>query len=721
VTAGRSLLAADALARTIRALLVACTVALTLVLPASPATAGSDPGDRDPAVGTEADPTIRLIRQDGVVDPDDEFVAFFEVSGVPAGSDLAVDIYPAITTPAQLEAALAGTPRNSIGTFPVIDLPGDPARAPVQTGFVINLWGGNGPAKAGGWAKRLTRAGVYPVKVRLRGPDNTTVETLVTYLLRGPDTDETLEPAPLALLADVRSGTPAADLLADPTAPLPEAVLRSIATLTELLTVHRDVPVTLAVAPEVARRLAGGGTAPGPGPTSSTTSSTTAPSTSGPEAGGDPASDDADPPVRPTAATVLAGLVDLVEPADRELLGAPAHDIDPAELIALDLGDELRAQQADGVRILSTLLEPPVTTLLRATTRLDAPAIEALDALGVTDLLADPAVVQRGDATLPARVAATPAPARITVVDPALRTGGHPDPVLAAHQLVGHLAARAAIGDASPLVVTVDLPRADPADPADPAESPTANDATEVDALLGLLTDNPFLAPRTTSDLLRATDTAPEQVTLTAPPAATDRAWAADLRRTRSLLASYTSMVPDQPELVGGLGDRLANTTDRRLGAADRGEHVAAVRADLEARFTAVSIPSSDRVTLGARDAQFPLVLTSESEVPVRVVVELSASDRLTIKEPRIEVVLENDHTEVPIEVRSRLPGDTPLRIRVTSPDGAVLLSEGTYSVRSTAVSGVGLVLTVGAGLFLAGWWGRHIVRSRRHRGRHAR
>jgi hypothetical protein len=712
-------MAARARARTTRALLVACTVALTLVLATSPATAGSDPGDRDPAAGAEADASIRLILQDGVVEPDDEFAAFFEVSGVPAGSDLAVDIYPAITTPAQLEAALAGTPRNSIGTFPVIDLPGDPARVPVQTGFVINLWGGNGPAKPGGWAKRLTRAGVYPLKVRLRGPDNTTVETLVTYLLRGPDTDETLEPAPLALLADVRSGTPAADLLADPTAPLPEAVLRGIATLTEVLTVHRDVPVTVAVAPEVARRLAGEGAAAGPGPTSSTTSPGTAPSTSGPEAGGEPGGDDADPPVRPTTAPVLAGLVDLLEPADRELLGAPAHDIDPAELLALDLGDELRAQQADGVRILSTLLEPPVTTLWRATTRLDPAAIEALDTLGVTDLLVDPAVVQRGDATLPARVASTPAPARITVVDPALRTGGHPDPVLAAHQLVGHLAARAAIGDAGPLVVTVDLPRADPADP---AESPAATaDATELDALLGLLTDNPFLAPRTTSDLLRAVDTAPEQVTLTAPPAATDRAWAADLRRTRSLLASYTSMVPDQPELVGGLGDRLANTTDRRLGATDRGDHVAAVRADLEARFTAVSIPSSDRVTLGARDAQFPLVLTSESEVPVRVVVELSASDRLTIKEPRIEVVLESDHTEVPIEVRSRLPGDTPLRIRVTSPDGAVLLSEGTYSVRSTAVSGVGLVLTVGAGLFLAVWWGRHIVRSRRHRGRHAR
>ncbi|QXC59836.1 hypothetical protein KSP35_15825 [Aquihabitans sp. G128] len=50
------------------------------------------------------------------------------------------------------------------------------------------------------------------------------------------------------------------------------------------------------------------------------------------------------------------------------------------------------------------------------------------------------------------------------------------------------------------------------------------------------------------------------------------------------------------------------------------------------------------------------------------------------------------------------------------------MLAESRYRVRSTAVSGVGLLLTVGAGGFLALWWGRHWVRTRRKaQGRHGR
>jgi hypothetical protein len=36
------------------------------------------------------------------------------------------------------------------------------------------------------------------------------------------------------------------------------------------------------------------------------------------------------------------------------------------------------------------------------------------------------------------------------------------------------------------------------------------------------------------------------------------------------------------------------------------------------------------------------------------------------------------------------------------------------FTVRSTAVSGVGLALTIAAGLFLALWWARHFRNARR-------
>jgi hypothetical protein len=52
----------------------------------------------------------------------------------------------------------------------------------------------------------------------------------------------------------------------------------------------------------------------------------------------------------------------------------------------------------------------------------------------------------------------------------------------------------------------------------------------------------------------------------------------------------------------------------------------------------------------------------------------------------------------------------------VTSPDGSIVLDRSTFDVRSTAISGVGIFLSIGAGLFLAIWWARHWRDTRRSR-----
>ena len=50
----------------------------------------------------------------------------------------------------------------------------------------------------------------------------------------------------------------------------------------------------------------------------------------------------------------------------------------------------------------------------------------------------------------------------------------------------------------------------------------------------------------------------------------------------------------------------------------------------------------------------------------------------------------------------------------MTSPDAQRSLATTRYTVRSTAVSGAGLVLSLGAGVFLITWWARHWHRTRR-------
>jgi hypothetical protein len=50
----------------------------------------------------------------------------------------------------------------------------------------------------------------------------------------------------------------------------------------------------------------------------------------------------------------------------------------------------------------------------------------------------------------------------------------------------------------------------------------------------------------------------------------------------------------------------------------------------------------------------------------------------------------------------------------VRSENGDLALQEARYTVRSTVVSGVGIIITIGAGLFLAVWWITHWRKSRR-------
>jgi hypothetical protein len=55
--------------------------------------------------------------------------------------------------------------------------------------------------------------------------------------------------------------------------------------------------------------------------------------------------------------------------------------------------------------------------------------------------------------------------------------------------------------------------------------------------------------------------------------------------------------------------------------------------------------------------------------------------------------------------------------VELYTPDGSLLLASDRDTVRSTAVSGVAIILAILAALSLAVWWGRDLRRGRRRRG----
>jgi voltage-gated potassium channel Kch len=76
--------------------------------------------------------------------------------------------------------------------------------------------------------------------------------------------------------------------------------------------------------------------------------------------------------------------------------------------------------------------------------------------------------------------------------------------------------------------------------------------------------------------------------------------------------------------------------------------------------------------------------------------------------------VLPPGNTTTQFDVESRASGTFPVLVTVSSPDGGLTLQRSRYTIRSAFVSGVGVFLAVGAGLFLAVWWLTHWRRSRR-------
>jgi hypothetical protein len=131
--------------------------------------------------------------------------------------------------------------------------------------------------------------------------------------------------------------------------------------------------------------------------------------------------------------------------------------------------------------------------------------------------------------------------------------------------------------------------------------------------------------------------------------------------------------------------------------------------------------PKGQRVTLTSRRATIPISLFNATGRPLQVKVRLDSDQLRFLDGAERFVTLASQNTTERFRVESRTTGAFPLEITVTSPDGSLKINSSELTVRSTVVSGVGAILTAGAGLFLLVWWGNDLRRSRYRRNGRAR
>lgn len=136
-----------------------------------------------------------------------------------------------------------------------------------------------------------------------------------------------------------------------------------------------------------------------------------------------------------------------------------------------------------------------------------------------------------------------------------------------------------------------------------------------------------------------------------------------------------------------------------------------------------MTILSEGSFRLTSREATIPLTLVNNVDAEMRVSLLLQSEkldfvgpDGSTTGAAAMPLTLAPGNNPVVVPVEARTSGEFPLLISVRSPDGALSLATARLTVRSTFLSGMGVALSAGAGLFLAVWWASHWRSARRDR-----
>lgn len=649
-------------------LVAALALALVALGAATPGVAAQDEAD---------DVELELLAASTGVDPGGTFALSVAVDGMDGSEDLRVAIHDRVRSRSELERTFGGEGLRGVlheqvaplGTLPVDEGGGHRAVVPLAEGT---------PA-----GDAVRTPGVYPVVVDARGADGDRAARLVTHLVLRPPPSDLAPPLDVAVVARIGSepvphGRP----------PLADRARAAASAIAAAVTAVPEVTVTLAPVPDT-----------------------------------------------------LAALAESPDPADQELLDGlraaaastpvlalPYAPTSPDALAAARLDRELAAHLALGGAVQREVLGvAPTQATWLAGPHLGGDGLELLAAHGVRRVVVDPEQVDllTGAVLTPAGPFEVAPPTRrdrdrdadaegavldALAADARLRevlATRRVEPALLANRVLADLAmlwferpgtARAAV---VPIGTSVDGGVLRPL-----LEGLRAPTLFRTVALDDAFSDAEPLTTRGGS-VLRREVTADEELEL-------DDEVRRGIAEVRADQASVEGMVgPDSP-VLRGLERHALRASALGLGRDQRRAELAAAVDAVEALAAQVTTPEKAAITLTAREGRVPLTIRNDTGAPVQVRVRLT-SPRLELPGgDTLSLTLEEATNRLDIDVRTRASGSFPFEVEVTSPDGRLLLATTRYSVRSTAVSGVGIVLSAGAGLFLIAWWARHWREARR-------
>jgi hypothetical protein len=413
------------------------------------------------------------------------------------------------------------------------------------------------------------------------------------------------------------------------------------------------------------------------------------------------------------AAALLRTLRAVAGRQGAELMATPLQDPSLPALFRGGLGTELPTLIDRGRTLVGTALgRSPTSDVVRPfRSELDPATLPLLSGMGARTVLLDPGFVaaQKFESPPVFRLVAGRASVAAVLPNPelaALAALYQTDPVLAAQVSLGELAA-----------IWLELPGT----PARGAAVLFGEDAGMLPPFFAsfarLVRASPWLAPITASGFV---STVPSSTREPVPPRAYPSFEPSYLDRLITSRASLTRF----RETVAGSGtveeslreDLLTAQSSTMLSDPSLGlSFIDAVAGEIRRTYDQIGIATTV-VTLPSQHGLLPLNLTNDSRYQLRVVLRFVSDRRLEFVQGAAQpVTLAPGRRTFTIRVRAQTTGRIPVKVQVLS-RGALpdTIAEKTMVIRSTAYNLVALFVTIGAALFLLGWWGRRFLPRRR-------
>jgi hypothetical protein len=403
------------------------------------------------------------------------------------------------------------------------------------------------------------------------------------------------------------------------------------------------------------------------------------------------------------------------DPAVHQFTSSPFAPVDASSLVTSGLTGELSLQIARGAAVISTSVthrqvDPTRQGVWVSDDGLNAAALAQLRAEGYSHVIVPANTVASpptdGSAAVPFVMTSStgssmPAFAS-TLSTHFIRPANNP--VLAAHQLVAELAQiyYEQPNDESPRAVVAMPPRGWTDDPA------------FVGALLSSLAGNPIIQPVTTDHLF---DTFPNptvcRVGCRAAAGVGPPLPVAAIGTQRQHIAGFAAAAPTARSVIGPLEDLVLAGESELLGPAQQSAVLSNADFALDAQLSQLQVATGQSITLTSATGKLPIDIVSSAPYAMRAVVTITSdkllfSNGVTGYRDSTTIVPGHNHSNVIyVTVRARTSGVFTVPITLTSPTGFLRLASGQITVRSTATSIVGIILSVGAVAVLAAWWVR--------------